>query len=428
MTAETDPDIPGWFDFQEVYDRASKEAPADAVFVEIGAWFGRSTVYLANCIRERAQPGGRLFAVDTWQGSPDIPYMQQVVREHGGSIYSQFLQNIKDAGVSDIVQPMCMSSAEAAQSFKDESIDFIFIDGCHRYDQVLQDLKVWFPKLKPGGAIAGHDYQPLWPGVVRAVHEFFNRETIGAIGNSFWVYKPDETPRALEPRKDPSKTIVLVPVAHHIEPACDQALRRLEACGYTVRRVFGQAAIDQARSQMATDALTEGFEELMWIDADIGFEPEALDRLRSYNLPVVCGLYAKKGQRALACYVLPGTKQFTFGEGGGLVEILYGATGFLLVRKQAFLELQSRMDLPICNTWAQQATVPYFLPMITPRNGGHWYLGEDFAFFERLRQCGYRIFADTAVRLWHIGRHGYSWEEAGTEQPRYATYHFHMPD
>jgi GT2 family glycosyltransferase len=56
----------------------------------------------------------------------------------------------------------------------------------------------------------------------------------------------------------------------------------------------------------------------------------------------------------------------------------------------------------------------------------YWYLGEDFAFCERARRSGYRIFADTTIRLRHIGNYGYSWEDAGSQLPRYATYHFHM--
>ena len=72
----------------------------------------------------------------------------------------------------------------------------------------------------------------------------------------------DDLPRS----SDPSKCLVLVPVATRIEPACEAALAELARRGYTVRRVYGYAAIDQARSDMATDALADGFEETMWIE------------------------------------------------------------------------------------------------------------------------------------------------------------------
>ena len=55
-----------------------------------------------------------------------------------------------------------------------------------------------------------------------------------------------------------------------------------------------------------------------------------------------------------------------------------------------------------------------------------WYLAEDFAFCERARQCGYKIMADTTIRLYHYGSYGYTWEDAGTDAKRFGTYHFQV--
>jgi methyltransferase family protein len=227
---------------------------------------------------------------------------------------------------------------------------------------------------------------------------------------------------------DPRRCVVLVPVAHHIEPSCETVLRELERRGYDVRRVYGYAAIDQGRSQMASDALAEGFDETLWIDADIQFQPDDVERLRSHMRPVTCGIYPKKGMRALAVHVLPGTEKLVLGAAGGLTEILYAATGFLHVRREVYLALQHRLNLPICNSWFGRAIVPYFLPMIHPTELGPWYLGEDYAFCERVRQCGFPILADTRIRLGHVGSHAFSWEEAGSATPRYATYNFQLSD
>src|SRR5262249_48170800 len=67
---------------------------------------------------------------------------------------------------------------------------------------------------------------------------------------------------------DPRRCAILVPFYGHIDQPCEEALRELEKRGYPVRRIGGYAAIDQARNKMATDALIDGFEETMWIDAD----------------------------------------------------------------------------------------------------------------------------------------------------------------
>jgi hypothetical protein len=96
----------------------------------------------------------------------------------------------------------------------------------------------------------------------------------------------------------------------------------LERRGYAVWRVRGYSAIDAARNRMAGDALAQGFDALMWIDGDIVFAADDVDKLRRHNLPLVCGIYPKKARREFACAFLPQTRQVRFGVAGGLLEIL----------------------------------------------------------------------------------------------------------
>ena len=147
---------------------------------------------------------------------------------------------------------------------------------------------------------------------------------------------------------DNSRCVILVPASRHIEPHCEYSLRQLEAQSYTVRRLYGFAAIDVARNRLASESIADGFEELMWIDSDIAFEPQSVQCLRSHGLPIVCGLYPKKLEREWSSQFLPGQKSITLGEGGGLIEVLYAAAGFLLVRRQVFLEVQRQQQLPTC--------------------------------------------------------------------------------
>jgi hypothetical protein len=56
----------------------------------------------------------------------------------------------------------------------------------------------------------------------------------------------------------------------------------------------------------------------------------------------------------------------------------------------------------------------------------HRYLTDDFAFSHRVRQAGFKIVADTTIRLWRVGSYGYGWEEAGGDAERFETYHFHV--
>jgi hypothetical protein len=226
------------------------------------------------------------------------------------------------------------------------------------------------------------------------------------------------------------KPIVLVPFLTHIEPACEVGLRELERRGLTVRRYPSTAAIDRMRCEAATAALRDGFDELIWIDSDIAFAADDVDRLRAHARPIVAGVYAKKGQPAFAAYFEPGTPTIQLGTGGGLMPVRYVGFGFVCTRRQVFDDVQQRFSLPFCNTRFGLPAVPYFLPMVisdAAEAGGYWYLGEDYAFCERARQAGHAIVIDTAIRLGHIGAYHYGWEDAVQKVPRVEGLTIHLP-
>lgn len=68
-------------------------------------------------------------------------------------------------------------SAEASGDFKDQSLDFVYIDGAHDKENVAMDIMAWFPKVRKGGIFSGHDYfikgGYSYVQVVPAVNDFF---------------------------------------------------------------------------------------------------------------------------------------------------------------------------------------------------------------------------------------------------------------
>jgi hypothetical protein len=88
---------------------------------------------------------------------------------------------------------MRMTSVEASKQFDDNSIDSIFIDANHEYKFVKEDIAAWFPKLKSGGLIGGHDYDggpnSGHPGVRDAVHEAFGQINIKTYPANCWLYR-----------------------------------------------------------------------------------------------------------------------------------------------------------------------------------------------------------------------------------------------
>lgn len=233
---------------------------------------------------------------------------------------------------------------------------------------------------------------------------------------------------------------VLVLAFGAIAPKCEEGLRELERRGYTIRRGRGYSAIDQGRNQMASDALHDGFEETIWIDTDIGFSADDVDRLRAHELPIVAGLYPQPRARSLACELLPETETIVFGEGGGRIEIKYAACGFLHVRRPAYEAIRQELQLPLCNTRFGRGCWPFFQPMTVPEievlppvagqpmqhRIRHRYLTDDFAFCHRARSAGLKIMADTTIRLWRSSSYGFGWEDAGSDPERFETFHYHV--
>lgn len=64
-------------------------------------------------------------------------------------------------------------SVEAAKLIPDGSQDFVFIDGNHDYEDVKEDMETWYPKVRKGGILSGHDYYPKCArgAVIKAVDE-----------------------------------------------------------------------------------------------------------------------------------------------------------------------------------------------------------------------------------------------------------------
>lgn len=183
--------IPGWFDFGPLYDEMVARARPDAVFVEVGAYLGRSTAYLATRLL-RAGKRVRLFVVDLWDGWFYDDYRQQTPMPESADVYWHFLHNMQACGVCHCLCPIKLPSERAAALFADASVDFVYLDGDHGGAAVRRDLEAWFPKIRPGGVLAGHDYlNKDFPGVRESADAFFAEKQLplralpGPAGGSF---------------------------------------------------------------------------------------------------------------------------------------------------------------------------------------------------------------------------------------------------
>lgn len=184
--------IHGWFNFPEMYNFILDNIPENFTFAEIGVWKGKSLSYFVVESINR-QKTGKIFAIDHWNGSEEHitknnqAYEKLLETENG--LYNDFLSNIEP--IKNYISIIRKSSIEASKNFADNTFDAIFIDGSHDYDNVKADINAWYPKLKKGTIISGHDYDGNWPGVVNAVNEFATKNNliIHISGGSCWYAK-----------------------------------------------------------------------------------------------------------------------------------------------------------------------------------------------------------------------------------------------
>jgi hypothetical protein len=118
--------------------------------VEVGVQAGAFSSVWA-----RLWEGRRLCLVDPWRHIPGYADVANVPDSTHESLYRQVLQLFGD---SSKVKVMRSASMEAVAEFEDESLDWVYLDADHSYLAIRAELEAWYPKLRKGGMLAGHDF------------------------------------------------------------------------------------------------------------------------------------------------------------------------------------------------------------------------------------------------------------------------------
>ena len=158
-----------WFTYPTVYESVVDIFPDGSKFVEVGCWKGNSGKKI------------EFYCVDHWLGGPDHKGWNVLSKLY--DIWKTNMEPVKDYFIE-----MKMSSIEASKKFDDESLDFVFIDASHEYEDVKSDIKAWMPKVKVGGIIAGHDYEEYFPTVQKAVNEVLAGKEFD-VYQKCWIHK-----------------------------------------------------------------------------------------------------------------------------------------------------------------------------------------------------------------------------------------------
>lgn len=146
--------IDGWMTSGQaaaLHDAATR-CPAGGTIVEIGSFRGRSTIVLASA----AAPGIEVVAIDPHAGNDRGPREIDGYDTEADDDHAVFMANLAEAGVSDRVRHVRAFSDDALGEVEGE-IDVLYIDGAHRYEPALADIRSWGGRVTRGGVMLIHD-------------------------------------------------------------------------------------------------------------------------------------------------------------------------------------------------------------------------------------------------------------------------------
>lgn len=179
-----------------------------------------------------------------------------------------------------------------------------------------------------------------------------------------------------------------------------------------------ESLVTRARNDIARTFMQSNCSHLLFIDADIGFEPSDVVKLLNHDLDLVCGGYpaktidwntihhaANNGVRAdfLQNYASPyiynrvdGTPQV-----GDLIEVKEAGTGFMMIKRSVFEKLSNHLPFYTTNKFNGygEKTIEYFSTSI--EDG--FLLSEDYFFCRKWRSIGGSVFVDSTIKLLHVG-------------------------
>lgn len=164
--------IQGWKTRDELV-WIGQHASRSQTVIDVGCWRGRTTKLMASVMK----PYGKVIAVDNLQAkySGETARNEIASREGKLRILTDFMGNLYEEIHGGQVHGIFLDGDEARRAVAallgGSKADFAWIDGNHDYEDVAADIRAYRPLMAPGSVFAGHDYEPAFPGVVRAVND-----------------------------------------------------------------------------------------------------------------------------------------------------------------------------------------------------------------------------------------------------------------
>lgn len=144
--------------------------PKNSVGAEIGVDLAKFSMRMVKIINPKL-----LWLVDFWHPSVLSTYPDYHPNLEKLAITARIaIEHVLKPMAAGQVRVLCATSFNAARLVENESLDWVFIDAGHLFHETYTDLMLWYPKVKVGGIVSGHDFFRASPmfGVERAVRDF----------------------------------------------------------------------------------------------------------------------------------------------------------------------------------------------------------------------------------------------------------------
>lgn len=195
--------IPGWFNFADVYELAVANSRDGDTLVEVGVFLGKS---LCMLLQEVDRSGLRLsvvgvdkFEIDDYFGRVTMPWGELAsdwkAREGADALHRTALQHIARCPDAAHLRELRRADSHAAAGVVEPgSCSLVYLDANHTYEHVRADLEAWYPMVRPGGLLAGHDLNSKGHncGVREAVTDFVATHpglAFQPMGSNSWVIR-----------------------------------------------------------------------------------------------------------------------------------------------------------------------------------------------------------------------------------------------
>lgn len=174
----------GYCRYAPFYKMIVENADDGCHFVEVGSFLGQSTVIMAYLLNKYNKnitfDCVDLFCISEYSDGEHENYITKAFK---GEFFETFIYNLTKPSLTHKINNIHkMTSLEAAKKYNNQSLDFIYLDASHETEDLYEDIKAWWPKLKMGGLLAGDDLDHV--GVPKALAKFFIPGEEGRIPNS----------------------------------------------------------------------------------------------------------------------------------------------------------------------------------------------------------------------------------------------------